>query len=347
MVGLTVLRKSKFLGVLITLLCLGLAFYRVDLGGLYGALASANYVLVLPAAACWLVGYVVRTARWREILAESARCRFGVLFGVLMAGFATNNLLPARLGEFTRAYLLQRHVGVRKTFLLASIFLERVFDGLALVALLSVLSLVIDLPGWSREVELLAAGVFLGVAAGVVLLLAQRDLAERLVRFLLRPLPARLSDWTTNAFRAFLLGLATMRRPGVLLRTAGLSVAVWSLEWGSYYILAGAFPLGLDDITRATACALLLVLVNLGIMLPSSPGYVGTFQFFAVAALAVFGVERESALALAIVAHLSQYLLVTLIGVAYFGREHVSLRSLSADATREADAEPVRSGVAS
>jgi len=342
-----VLRRSKLLGVLITLLCLGLTFYPVDLGGLYGALAAANYLLVLPAAACWLVGYLVRTVRWREILAESARCRFAVLFGILMAGFATNNLLPARLGEFTRAYLLQRRVGVRKTFLLASIFLERVFDGLILVALLSLLSLNIDLPGWGREVELLAAGMFLGIAAGVVLLLAQRDLAERLVLILLRPFPTRLSHWTTNAFRAFLLGLATMRRPRVLLRTAALSVAVWSLEWSSYYILSSAFPLGLDDATRAKACALLLVLVNLGIMLPSSPGYVGTFQFFAVAALAVFGVEREVALALAIVAHLSQYLLVTLIGVAYFGREHVSLRSLSADAAREPEPEAARSGVAS
>ena len=74
------LRRSKLLGVLITLLCLGLTFYRVDLGGLYGALAAANYLLVLPAAACWLVGYLVRTARWREILAESARCRFAVLY---------------------------------------------------------------------------------------------------------------------------------------------------------------------------------------------------------------------------------------------------------------------------
>ena len=345
--GFPVLRRSKLLGILITLVCLGLAFYRVDLAGLYGALATANYVLVVPALACWLLGYVVRTARWRDILAESARCRFAVLFGILMAGFATNNLLPARLGEFTRAYLLQRRVGVRKTFLLASIFLERVLDGLTLVALLAVLSLTIDLPGWGREVELLAAGLFLGIAAGVGLLLAQRDLAERLVLVLFRPLPARLSHWTTNAFRAFLLGLATMRRPRVLLRTAALSVAVWSLEWSSYYILSGAFPLGLDDATRATACALLLVLVNLGIMLPSSPGYVGTFQFFAVAALGVFDVEREIALALAIVAHVSQYLLVTLIGLAYFGREHVSLRSLSADATHEAEPEPARSGVTS
>jgi glycosyltransferase 2 family protein len=340
------LRKSKALGLLITLLCLGLAFYRVDLSALYTALAGANYALVPPAALCTLTGYVVRTARWRVILAEVAPCRFATLFGILMVGFAANNLMPARLGELARAFLLRRRSGVRKTFLLATIFLERLFDGLVLVAIFSALSLFVDLPGWGREVELIAAGVFLAVAVAVVALLARREVAERLLRAALRPFPDRLASWTSGAFGAFLAGLGTMRRPSALLRTAALSVVVWSLEWASYYVLSGAFPLGLGDGQRAAACALLLILVNLGIMLPSSPGYIGTFQFFAVAALTVFGVEREPALALAIVAHLSQYILVTAIGAAFFGREHVSLRHLSADATEETPVPTVGSGVA-
>jgi uncharacterized protein (TIRG00374 family) len=342
-----VLRRGKLLGILITLLCLGAAFYRVDLGGLYGALAAADYVLVVPAALCTLAGYALRTVRWRTILAEAAPTRFVTLFGILMIGFATNNLLPARLGEFARAYLLRRRSGVRKTFLLASIFLERVFDGLVLVAMLAGLSLLLDLPGWGREVELVAGGFFLTVALAVVVLLTQHELVERLLDVALRPFPDRFAAWTCGAFGAFLMGLGTMRRPTVLVRTAALSVAVWSLEWSSYYVLSGAFQLGLSEGQRAVACALMLVVINLGIMLPSSPGYVGTFQVFAVTALAVFGVPREAALALAIVAHLMQYLLVTAIGAAFFGREHVTLRNLSADATRDSDAPPVATGVIS
>ena len=341
------LRRGKLLGILITLVCLGVAFYRVDISQLYGALAAANYALVLPAALCTLAGYVLRTVRWRAILAEAAPAPFMTLFGVLMIGFATNNLLPARLGEFARAYLLRRRSGVRKTFLLASIFLERVFDGLVLVAILAGLSLFLDLPGWGREVELVAGGFFLTVALAVVMLLTQRELVERLLGVALRPFPDRLAAWTSGAFGAFLLGLSTMRRPAVLGRTAALSVAVWSLEWSSYYVLSGAFQLGLSEGQRAIACVLMLVVINLGIMLPSSPGYVGTFQVFAVAALAVFGVPREVALALAIVAHLMQYVLVTAIGAAFFGREHVTLRNLSADAARDSDAQPAAAGVAS
>jgi glycosyltransferase 2 family protein len=344
-----VIRRSKLLGFAITVACLVLAFYRIDLNALYGALAAASYWVVLPAALCTLLGYLSRTVRWRVILADAAACPLGTLFGVLMIGFATNNLLPARLGEFARAYLLRRRSGVRKTFLLASIFVERLFDGLVLVAVLSGLSLVADLPGWSREVELLAGAIFLSVGLGALALLTLGERVPSLLQAVTRPLPARLSVWTSGAAGAFLAGLSTIQRPSVLLKTAALSVVVWSLEWASYFTLSGGFELGLSDGQRAIACALLLAVVNLGIMLPSSPGYVGTFQVFAVAALTSFGVARETALAFAIVAHLSQYILVTAIGAAFFGREHISLRRLAGESADggDRDAERVPTGATS
>jgi uncharacterized protein (TIRG00374 family) len=340
-------RKGGVLGIAITVVCLGLAFYKIDYEALYRALAEASYLYLIPAAVCTLAGYVVRTGRWRVLLAESAACSFGNLFGILMAGFATNNVLPARLGELARAYLLRRRSGVRKTYLLASVFMERLFDGLVLVGLLATLSMLISLPGWGRDVELFARIFFLVVTLGVVLLLAKVDFATRALAVVLWPFPTRFSKWASAAFAAFVLGLGTMRRPAVLGRAAGLSLIVWLLEWASYYVLSAGFDLGLSDARRAAACALLLAVVNLGIMLPSSPGYVGTFQFFAVAALSVFGVSREAALAFAIVAHLSQFVLVTTIGMVYFAREHVSLRSITSDVPDDTPVEVVRSGAVS
>src|SRR6266508_4350190 len=249
-----VLRKSQLLGILVTILCLGLAFYRVDLRGLLDALAAGNYVLVAPAALCTLSGYLLRTARWRVILAEAVSCSFGTLFGILMVGFAANNLLPARLGELARAYLLRRRSGVRKSYLLASIFVERVFDGLVLVALLGGVSLVVDLPGWGREVEVLGGGLFVAVAIGVAAVMLHPELFERVMSWTLKPFPTRMAHWTAGAFGAFLTGLNTMRRPGVLARTVLLSIAVWSLEWSSYFILSNAFQLGLSTGQRPAAC---------------------------------------------------------------------------------------------
>lgn len=328
--------RTRLIGIAITLVCLGLAFYRVNLDELLGALASADYALVAPAVVLWLIGYVARTLRWRTILAGASPGSLFELFGVLMVGFATNNLLPARLGELARAYLLRRRTGLRKTFVLASIFLERVFDGLALVAVIVVLSALVDLPGWGHEVEVVATILFVGVAFGVSMLLYRHELAARIVAVVARPLPGRVAMFAVGAFGSFVHGLSSMRRPGVVAGTSLLSVVVWAIEWTAYYSVASAFNLGLSPVQLMAACAFLLVVVNLGIMLPAAPGYVGTFQFFAVSALAVWGVPREQALAVAIVAHLAQYVLVTAIGLAFFGREHISLRTFAAG-SRESD----------
>src|SRR5262245_8678765 len=171
--------KTRLVGIAVTLLCLVLAFYGIDYHALWGALATANYVLVLPAMLLWLFGYVARSVRWRTILAGSSVGSLFNLFGVLMIGFATNNLLPARLGELARAYLLRRRTGLRKTFVLASVFLERVFDGLALVAVLMILSAMIELPGWGREVELAASLLSVGGTHGGTVMLCRRELSAR------------------------------------------------------------------------------------------------------------------------------------------------------------------------
>jgi uncharacterized protein (TIRG00374 family) len=321
--------KGKLLGLVVTLVCLGLAVRGVDYQTLLDSLSRANYALLVPALLLWFVGYLARTVRWRVLMTGVGVGSLFELFGVLMVGFATNNLLPARLGEIARVYLMGQRTGTRKTFVLASIFLERIFDGLALVAVIVALSVVVRLPGWGQEVELASTALFVGVAVGVAILLFRHDLVARLVGFAARWLPGRFAGLAVSAFTSFVNGLGAMRRPNVLFGTVLLSFAVWAIEWGAYYFVASAFPLGLSSIDLAAACAFLLVVVNLGIMLPAMPGYVGTFQFFAVASLAVWSVPKEQALAVAIVAHATQYLMVTAIGLAFFGRVNFSLKSVS------------------
>jgi uncharacterized protein (TIRG00374 family) len=340
------LSRGRLFGFALTIVFLALAFYRVDFGALAAQLSSANYVYLAPAALTWLVGYLLRTARWRVILAVDRPIALPALFSVLMIGFTANNLLPARLGELVRAYLLGQKLGVRKTFALSTILLERVFDGLVLVALLGALARAVELPQWGSDLELLSNVVFLAAGLGVALLVFGQRLAERALALALQPLPSRIGRWTQEAFAAFVLGLRSVRRPHLLALTSLLSVAVWSVECFSYFLVSHAFALPLDGGTRLAAMGLLLVIVNLGIMLPSAPGYVGTFQFFAVAALGVFGVPKEPALALALVAHGTQYALVTAIGLLLLAREQLSLGSLGRTSLDES-AVPERAEVAS
>lgn len=317
------LTRGRAIGLLLTVVFLGLALYRVDPAELGRELRSVNYAWLLPSALCTLGGYALRTWRWQIILRGAARAPYRTLFGVLIMGFATNNVLPGRLGEFWRAYLVGRKRNVRKTFALASVFVERVFDGLVLIAILAVVSLVVRLPGWGREVQLFSAFVFLSATAGIGVLLWRPVLARTIMALVLRPAPGRVRAWADEAFDAFLAGIAGLREPRVLFGATALSAGVWTLEGASYFILSQGVDLRLAPETVLPAMALTLVTINLGIMVPSAPGYVGTQEFFGTAALGVFAVNYESALALVLVSHAVQYVLVTGLGLAFFAREHL------------------------
>ncbi len=316
------------IGLVLTAIFLVLALQRVDLAGFVDELRSVNYVWLLPSAVCTLLGYLLRTARWRVILSGAARAPLSTLFPVLIMGFATNNLLPGRLGEFWRAYLLGRKRNVPKTFALASVVVERVFDGLTLIALLVIVSTVIQLPERGREVELLAAGVFAAATLVVIVLLWQPNLVQVPLRRSLEPLHSGLAAWIELRFEAFVDGLAPLRRPPVLVLAAALSAGVWIAEASSYVLLSRGVNLGLPSSLELPAILLTVVIINLGIMIPSGPGYVGTQEFFGTAALAVVGANPQGALALIVVSHAVQYSLVTGLGLVFFAREQLSPRDL-------------------
>ncbi|MGI9148659.1 MAG: lysylphosphatidylglycerol synthase transmembrane domain-containing protein [Chloroflexota bacterium] len=312
------------IGLALTVMFLMLALQRVDLAGFADELRGVNYVWLLPSAVCTLLGYLLRAARWRIILSGAARAPLSTLFPILIMGFATNNLLPGRLGEFWRAYLLGRKRNVPKTFALASVVVERVFDGLTLIALLGVVSTIIQLPERGREVELLAGLVFSAATLVVIVLLRKPSVVQVPLRRVLQPFHGRLAAWIEMRFEAFVDGLAPLRRPPILVLAATLSAGVWTAEASSYLFLSRGVNLGLASGLEVPGILLAVVIVNLGIMIPSGPGYVGTQEFFGTAALAVVGANPQGALALIVVSHVVQYALVTGLGLVFFAREQLS-----------------------
>ncbi len=325
-------------GVALTGFFLWLALRNVDVAAVRAALRHASYGYLFPAALCGAVGYCLRTWRWGQILSRTKAIPFARLFPILMVGFATNNLLPARVGEFVRAYALDREEGIGASLALATIVVERVCDGLTLIALMALTLAFFPLPVNDPKLQAveLAATIIFGVAAValVALLLAPRPILA-LVRFGLRPLPARFATRVGGLLDQFIAGLAALRSPLALARIAGLSLLVWLCEGGIFAFVLLAFPLGLAGRERLAAAVFLLVFVNLGIMIPSAPGYVGTYQLFAKLALGAFGVAASAAVALSFVAHALQYTLITGIGLIALWRLGLSPRHLGSMARAE------------
>ena len=322
-------RVTRLVGLGLTVVFLVLALQRVDLRAFVDELRNVNYLWLVPSAMCTLAGYVLRTVRWRVILSGAARAPLSTLFPVLIMGFATNNLLPGRLGEFWRAYLLGRKRNVRKTLALASVVVERVFDGLTLIAILVVVSFAIQLPELGRDIELLAAAVFFGATLALGVLLWKPALVQVPLKRVLAPFHGGAAGWLEARFETFVDGLGPLRRPPILGLAALLSAGVWMFEYGSYVLLSRGLSLTVPGNMELPALGLALVTINLGIMVPSGPGYVGTQEFFGTTALNVVGANPHSALALVVVSHVVQYALVTGLGLLFFAREHLSPRDLA------------------
>jgi glycosyltransferase 2 family protein len=329
-------RVTRFVGLGLTVVFLVLALQRVDLPAFVEELKSVNYIWLLPSAMCTLLGYALRTVRWQVILSAGARAPLRTLFPVLIMGFATNNLLPGRLGEFWRAYLLGRKRNVRKTFALASVVVERVFDLLTLIALLTLVSVAIRLPSWGLQIELFAAAIFLAVTFVVVVLLWRPQMVQRPMVSILHHFHGGVASWIEERFQAFVAGLAPLRRGRVLAGATLLSCGVWFMEGSSYVLLSQGVNLTLPGNLELPGIGLALVTINLGIMVPSGPGYVGTQEFFGTAALGVVGANPQAALALVVVSHAVQYAVVTGLGLLFFAHEHLLPRDLSPALAKQA-----------
>lgn len=320
------------LGIGLTVLFLWLALRSVDRSAVAEALGSARYWLLAPAAACTIAGFCLRAVRWGRILAPTRDVPFRRLFPVLMVGFAANNLLPARVGELARAYLTGSREGVSRSLALATIVVERVCDGLTLIAFMTLTLLLFPLPIDNPRLELVVYGatVVFGLATLVlVAMLVIPDAVLAPVRAVSRRLPHAVGDRIDQLAASFLEGLHALRSPRAVGGIAWLSVAIWALECASYAFILRAFPLGLAAGEWLAAATILLVFVNLGIMVPSAPGYIGTYQFFATLALGAFHVGSSYAFGLSVVAHAMQFAIITGIGLLSLWRLGLSPGSLT------------------
>jgi glycosyltransferase 2 family protein len=296
-----------------------------DLGRVLDLLARAQYVYILPALAVYFFGVWLRAVRWRYLLLPLKPVSSGRLFPVVVIGYMVNDILPARIGELARAYLIGEREGLSKSATLATIVVERVFDGLVLLGLMLAVALTMPFDSTLQQIVWATGLLFLGLLLLILAMAARPDWAEAILALGLRPVPERYRGPVAGIGLAGLTGLRALRSARTALAALALSAAAWLCETAMYYIIA----LGFFSNVNVRAMLLTTSVANVGGMIPSSPGYVGTFDALAVFSLGLFGVGRELALGYTAVLHLALLLPITLLGFFYLWRENLSLRGLS------------------
>jgi uncharacterized protein (TIRG00374 family) len=325
------LKKKFIIGLIVSLAFLYLAFRKVDYHELWLALKGASYWYIVPNVILVILSMWMRAYRWRFMVDPIKKVGLGSLFSSVMIGFMANNILPARLGEFVRAYSLGKTENISKSATFATIVIERVFDGFSLLFILWLSLLLSPFPDWVKKASNLFLLMNVATLAFLLLIEVKRNLTLKFFNFVFRLLPAGMSSKAKEILEKFIDGLKVFRDIPSLIWILAWSIFIWVVVGISNYFIFLAF--GLHPPIQASF--ILLVIVSLGVMLPSSPGFVGTFQFFCVISLATFGYDKNISLPFSIVLHASQYFPVTLLGLYYLRAEHLSLKTLESDSMRK------------
>ena len=325
------MKKQFAIGILISIVFLYLAFRNVDIPEMKRALEQANYWWLIPGIVFMFISLAIRAYRWNYFLLPIQKVPYKKLFSAMMIGYMANNVFPLRLGEVMRALAIGRSARISRASAFATIIVERIID---VISLLLILGFTVFFHKFPPEIQ--KAGIFLFLATFalilfIILLMEKTRKTLRVVAWFITPFPFRVKKFVNKLLRSFLAGFKVFRQSHHYLAIVLQSIALWILYGGVIFVTFQAFAIKLENDTIIVASLVTLVMISIGIMIPSSPGFVGTYHYLTMQGLALFGVSESDALSFAIVLHLSNYIPMTLVGMYFFWRENMHFR----DAIRE------------
>jgi hypothetical protein len=285
----------------------------VEWGRVWTLIAGAHWQYFVGSALIVCVSSILRALRWRILLNAEANLGVWTVFRATMAGYLGNNFLPARAGEVIRTLLISRRSNLSKTYVLTTALSERLMDVIALVLASSIVLMgVHPKPAWMAD---LSRSMAIVAALGALTVTVVPHTGNLLTKLLARlPLPAGLHEKLVGLSEQVLLGMRAFHHWGRFGGFVVLTAAIWTCD--ALAAMVGSRALGLN-LTFPIAM-LLLTGLGLGSALPSTPGYVGIYQFVAVSVLVPFGVSKDAALAYILITQAVGYIVVLLLGLPSF-----------------------------
>ena len=296
--------------IIVSSVCLYLAVRGMDFERTVQELKKSSPAPIVAAVFFLFISYWVRAYRWQYLLSPIKKIPVGPLFRSTLIGFMGNYLLPFRAGEVMRAVSIGQTQNISKAAALGSIVLERAFDGIVISLTPLLVLAAVDLPSWVVHVNVAFLALYLaGLAALAVA--TQRGWTEGWILRTTELLPRSLGRRIRPVSTEFLQGMKSINRTGALLPVALLSFVCWLVHGLYFFLIFTALEIELS----LWAALIVQTIVGIGVILPAAPGYVGNFEYFAVLALALFGIAQEVAFAYALLAHICQFVPVTAVGL--------------------------------
>ncbi|MFZ5915344.1 MAG: lysylphosphatidylglycerol synthase transmembrane domain-containing protein [Chloroflexota bacterium] len=315
-------RWQFWLGILISVGFCYYALLHLQLGDVWQSLKHAEYGWLLPGVAVYFFAVWARTWRWHYMLRPLKAVRLARLFPVVCIGYMGNNVYPARAGELIRAYVLRRKEGVSVSASLATVVVERVFDGVIMLLFVFISLPLTPLPDSLRLVVVGGSLLFFGALGVFFIVAASPQRAQKLYnRVIGRLVPARFQAPVQGFADRFMEGLHCLRSGQDVVMIFVTSLVIWLAETVKYWFVTHAFGFSVPF----WVLMLMNGIVNLATTLPAAPGYVGTFDTPGIEVLKTVGrIDPDVAGAYTLVLHAALWLPITALGAFYMWREGVT-----------------------
>ena len=318
-------------GIVVSLFFMVLLFRKIDFRSLVTALRSADFRYIFLAICFTFINYFLRAVRWRYLLISEKSIHLSSLYPATIIGYMANNLLPARLGEFVRAYTLAQREQLETPAVFASLVIDRLFDGFTVLLLLLITLFTLRMPaGMEDAAGALRAGgaimflLYCGVVLFLYLLKRQTVRTLSAVGYVLKPFPKRFSDSIIPLLGSFIGGIRLSRRGEHLAALVASSAGIWLFCILPVDMTLRSFNIHLP----VTASIFILILLVFAVMVPASPGYIGTYHYACYKGLSVFGVPETTSVSIALIMHGTGFFPVISAGLYYLWKNKISLNEL-------------------
>jgi uncharacterized protein (TIRG00374 family) len=318
------MKKKVMAGLALSALLVYLSLRGMDYRAVVDGFRTIRYEYLLPTLATLFLMHLLRSVRWGLILKPLVIIDQLSLFSITSVGFLAIIAIPARIGELARPYLVAKKSNVKISSAVGTILVERVLDSLTVLIIAVFVLFFTTLPPWLVRASIIFLFVTLALLSLIVLMIVKHDTSSRLLAPLIGKLPARYAEGLNRLFRHFLDGFRIITNPRLLIYVIGLSIFIWLIDVLAIYLLFLAFGFQLP----VMAAFVLMIILVIGIAIPTAPGFIGNWHYFCIIGLTLFGIPRTDALTFAIIYHALSIGLVVVLGIAFLPFNRFSLSDL-------------------
>jgi glycosyltransferase 2 family protein len=307
------MNKKVIFGIVISVVLVYLSVRGINIQDVLNDLKEIQISYVILFIILMIFMQYLRSYRWGVILQPLEKIDQVSLFSITSVGFLAIAAIPARIGELARPYLISKRSSIKMSSALGTVIIERILDSFTVLTIAVVVIFLTDLPPWMIKSSIIFCLLAIAMFCFVLFLILRRESALKFINIILNKLPGKLANKIDELIHHFIDGLKIVTNIKLILYLLFLSIVIWLLDVLAIYILLLSFGFDLPVI----ASFVLMIIIIVGIAIPTAPGFIGNWHFACVLGLGLFGLAKADALSFAVIHHFLSMAIVLVLGVGF------------------------------